>query len=224
MLLVATLGWHPTVAGDGDRASTAPDPGAILFAGRPVGVRTLAGGLVVDLPRGRAVKLVEFQGDTAILEPSPPDADLLRQYGVTKIPRYRISRSRLRTEFLDGDAWERLRATEIERHLARWPKLTPDQAARLVGGEPFLGMSLEQAEEALGEVVFSRSRRETARGPQTVWRIGRRSRAAELRQFTEGRERGIRTRTFEDYLLVKTRALLRFEDGILMAIERPEAG
>jgi hypothetical protein len=222
MVLAAAMPWHPAMAAEGDRASPEPVPGTILFAGQLVSVRTVRSGLVVDLPRGRSLVMVEFKGDSAILEPSPPDADLLRQYGVTKIPRYRVSRSRLRTEFLDGDAWGRLRRSEIERYLAKWSALTPDQAERLVEGEPFLGMSLDQAEEALGRVLFSRRRRDTAEGSRTVWRIGRRSRAAELRQFMEGRERGIRARTFEDYLRIKTRALLRFEDGVLVAIERPE--
>lgn len=210
---------HLPVAGTGDGV-TLPDPGSILYAGSPLSVRTVRGGMVVDLPRGRAVLLVKIEGETAILEPGPWDADLLRQYGVRRIPRYRVPLARLHADFLSRDAWERLAEKEVVRFRERWPGLTDDLAAHLLRGEPWIGMTAGQAEEAVGAVVFARES-DGSEG-RDVWRIGRRSREAELRQYSEGRERRNRARTFEDHLRERTRALLRFRDGVLVAIDLPD--
>ncbi len=42
-----------------------------------------------------------------------------------------------------------------------------------------------------------------------------------LRQYSEGRERGNRARTFEGHLRERTRALLRIRDGLVVAIDQP---
>jgi hypothetical protein len=175
--------------------------------------------MVVDLSRGRAVVLMEIEGENAILAPAPWDVDLLRQYGVRKIPRYRVPVVRLLADFLAREVWERLAAEEAVRLRERWPGLSDDQAARLMRGEPWVGMTAEQAEEAVGAFIFARASDGSESGE--VWRIGRRSRAAELRQYSEGRERGNRARTFEGHLKERTRALLRFQDGLVVAIELP---
>ena len=182
-------------------------------------MRTVRGGMVVDLPRGRAVVLMEIEGENAILAPGPWDVDLLRQYGVRRIPRYRVPVARLHADFLARDVWERLAAEAAARLRERWPGLSGDQAARLMKGEPWVGMTVEQAEEAVGAFVFARESDGSESGE--VWRIGRRSRAAELRQYSEGRERGNRARTFEGHLQERTRALLRFRNGLVVAIELP---
>jgi hypothetical protein len=197
-------------------------PGQVLHAARRVTLRTRGGGnLAVDLPRGRAVQVIALKGDAVILGPGQADADLLRQFGVRKIPRYAATREQIASEFLSPEAWAEVRERERRRLRERWPSLSADQADRILEGEPWVGMTLEQAEEAVGSVVFSRDRREGPRGVEETWRIGRRPRSAELRLFTEGRERGIRSRTFEDYLAAKARAVLRFRDGLLEAVEAP---
>ena len=180
-----------------------------------------SGNLSVDLPRGRTVVLRGISGDMALLAPAPADADLLRQFGVRRVPVYKVPRSQLEQDFVTLEAWQALREESTRRIRERWPGLAPLEVERILLGDPFVGMSVEQAEEAVGSVVFSREGRDGPGGKEEVWRIGRRSRAAELRQFTEGRERGVRARTFEEYLVFKTRALLRFRDGILVEISAP---
>ena len=188
-------------------------------------MRTRGGGnLAVDLPRGRALRVVAVKGPMAILEPSGPDADLLRQFGVRKIPRYGLPLSQLAGDFLGEPAWTAIRDQELSGVRRRWPDLAPDRVERIFAGDPWIGMTIEQADAAVGPCLFSREPQATAEGREEVWRIGRRSRPAELRQFTEGAERGVRARTFDDYLVLKTRALLHFRDGILVAIEAPEPG
>ncbi len=200
-------------------------PGQIVCAARPTTVRTRGNGnLKVDVPRGRPLRVAALRGEVVILEPSPPDADLLRQFGVRKIPRYSIRRSQVEADFLPEEEWKRQRDQEVSRIRERWPALTVDQVERILLGDPWIGMTKEQAEAAVGGVLFSREERDTSDGKEEVWRIGRRPRSAELAQFTEGRERGIKARTFEEYLVLKTRALLRFRDSLLVAIEAPPAG
>ena len=197
-------------------------PGQVLHAARLVTLRTRGGGnLTVDLPRGRAVQVVAVKGETVLLGPVRSDADLLRQFGVRRIPRYAATRTQIGSEFLPEPAWREILEGERRRLRGRWPDLTPDQADRILRGEPWAGMSLEQAEEAVGAVLFSRERRDGPDGPEETWRIGRRPRSAELRLFTEGRERGIRSKTFEDYLAEKTRALLVFRGGVLHSVDAP---
>ena len=217
--LAILLGACPGLAWSRVRDVAPLHRGTILYAGTPLSVRTVRGGMVVDLPRGRAVVLMKIEGENAILAPGPWDADLLRQYGVRSIPRYRVPVARLHADFLTRDVWERQAAEEATRLRERWPDLSDDQAARLMRGEPWVGMTAEQAEEAVGAFVFARE----SDGPESgeVWRIGRRSRAAELRQYSEGRERGKRARTFEGHLRERTRALLRIRNGLVVAIDQP---
>ncbi len=196
--------------------------GRLIVAARSTMVRTKgSGNLSVDLPRGRTVVLRGISGDMALLAPAPADADILRQFGVRRVPVYKVPRSQLEEDFVTLEAWQALREESTRRIRERWPGLAPLEVERILLGDPFVGMSVEQAEEAVGSVVFSREGRDGPRGKEEVWRIGRRPRTAELRQFTEGRERGVRTRTFEEYLVFKTRALLRFRDGILIEISAP---
>ena len=54
-----------------------------------------------------------------------------------------------------------------------------------------------------------------------AWRVGRRPRSAELRLYTEARERGERARTFEEFLGTCTRAVLTFKGGVVVAIDPP---
>jgi hypothetical protein len=192
--------------------------GRVLHAARAITVRTRgSGNLIVDLPRGRAVQVVAVKGSTVLLGPSPPDADLLRQFGVRRIPTYTLPLERLRADFLSEEAWARARQEEMRRIRERWPALREDDAERILLGEPYPGMTVEQAQAAVGEVVFFK----TTATEEEVWTIGRRSRTAELRLFTEARERGIRARTFEEYLAVKARAVLRFRAGVLVSVEPP---
>ncbi len=211
---------QPAPSADGSE----PAPGAILVAGRPVGARTVRGGLVVDLPRGREVAVVRIEGTDAIIEPGPHDLDLLRRYGVRRIPRYRVPLETLQESFLTGDAWKHFVEVETARLLRRWPGLSRGEAARLLRGEIWIGMTDGQAEEAIGPFVFSRETEGSPGGVETTWRIGRRSRSAELQEFTAGRERGARARTFEQHLAAKTRSVLRFRKGVLVAIEHAGPG
>ena len=165
--------------------------------------------------------MIAVKGETVILGPALSDVDLLRQFGVRRIPRYAATRTQIGSEFLSEPAWMEILEGERRRLRGRWPALTPDQADRILLGEPWAGMTLEQAEEAVGAVVFSRDQREGPDGAEETWRIGRRPRTAELRLYTEGRERGIRSRTFEDYLAGKTRAILRFRGGVLVSVDSP---
>ncbi len=213
------------LAAPGDAPAPLDRPGQILHAARAITVRTRGGGnLGVDLPRGRAVQVVGLRGQTVLLEPISADADLLRQFGVRRIPRYAVPRASLQADFLDPGTWAALRDRELARLRARWPQADPMQIEKIFDGEPFIGMSLEQAEEAVGGVIFSREGRGAPEGHEEIWRIGRRARSAELRQWSEGRERGIKARTFEEYLAQKTRAELRFRDRILIAIDATPPG
>jgi len=115
------------------------------------------------------------------------------------------------------------RERDLARLRERWPGAGPGTIERIFAGEPFPGMSLDQAEEAVGSLIFSRERPGGVE-EEELWKIGRRPRSAELRQWSESRERGIRARTFEEYLDLKTRAALRFRGGILIAIETPAPG
>ena len=102
----------------------------------------------------------------------------------------------------------------------RWPALSPEQAERIFRGEPYPGMTEDQAEAAVGRLVLAREPA-VGRDGEVAWRVGRRPRPAELRLYTEGRERGPRARTFEEFLRTKVRATLTFRDGILISIDAP---
>jgi hypothetical protein len=216
---IADRGAPSAISGAGVRA------GEILHAARATTVRTRgSGNLLVDLPRGRALRVAAIRGETAILEPCPEDADLLRQFGVRRLPRYALPLARLRDEFVTPREWEKMRADALARIRGRWPDLDALRQERIFAGEPWPGMTREQAEEAVGGVLFSRETRAGSDGPEEVWRIGRRSRSAELVQFTEGRERGLKTRSFDEDLERKTRALLHFRGGLLVSIEPSTPG
>lgn len=196
-----------------------PAPGDILVAVRTTTVRTRGSGNIgVDLPRGRAVRIVEWRPDGVLIDPDPADAAMLRSYGVRKIPRYTATPDQIEKDFLPRSAWTLFRDTEIAKIGDRWPDLTADQAAAIFRGDPFAGMTIEQAEAAVGGVILERSA-----GPHDAetWRIGAKSRGAELRLFTEKRERGMKAGSFEEYLKTRTRAVLRFRDGRLAAVDPP---
>jgi hypothetical protein len=209
-------------AGGTPRPDSRVRSGQILYVATPTTVRTRgAGNLSVDLPRGRALLVADVVGETLVLSPSSADADLLRAFGVRRIPRYTAALTRVGIDFLDPPAWARLRDQAVGRLRERWPALSAAEAERIFQGEPFIGMSLDQAGEAVGSLAISREPQDSSDGPVETWRIGRRPRAAELRLYTEGRERGVGAKTFEQYLAGKTRAILRFRAGILVAIEPP---
>jgi hypothetical protein len=212
-------------AGRTPRQGVAGALGRVIVVTRPTMVRTRGGGNVgVDLPRGRGVVLKEVDSETALLEPAPADADLLRQFGVRRVPLYTIPRARLEEDFVTEEDWSALRRESETRIRERWPSLGPLEVERILLGEPFAGMTLEQAEEAVGAIAFSRETRDAAGTAEQVWTIGRRTRAAELRAFTERRERGLRAATFDDYLRLRTRAVLVFRSGRLEEILPPPAG
>ena len=102
----------------------------------------------------------------------------------------------------------------------RWPDLAAPQAGKIYLGEPFVGMTEDQAEEAVGRLVLAREPA-TREDGTAVWMVGRRPRSAELRLYTEARERGERARTFEEFLATRTRAVLTFKDGVVAAIDPP---
>ncbi len=195
--------------------------GGVLYVLNPTTVRTRGGGnLSVDLPRGQSVVLVSVGGDRAILSPGRADVSLLRSYGVRKPPRYTASAVQVAADFVPAAAWDRAREEGVRRIRERWPDLSPDLAGKIFLGEPFVRMTEEQAEEAVGRLVL-------ARGPvpgedgAVAWTVGRRPRPAELRLYTEARERGARARTFEEFLAGRTRAVLRFRGGVLVSIDPP---
>jgi hypothetical protein len=226
--LVAALAAAPgTIAGA--QAPTAPASssdlralvGGTLYVLNPTTVRTRgSGNLSVDLPRGQSVVLVSLAGDRAILAPGQADATLLRAYGVRKVPHYTIPASQLAKDFGTASQWGSAREAGVRRLRERWPDLSADLAGRIFLGEPFVGMTEEQAEEAVGRLVLAR---QTAPGPDgaIAWTVGRSPRQAELRLYTEGRERGPRARTFEEFLATRTRAVLTFKSGALVAIDPP---
>lgn len=228
LLALAGAAWPAGRALPAERSApaTAENAGAflvgqILHVAHPTTVRTRGSGHIsVDLPRGRAVVLVELRSDAAVLAPAPPDGEMLRAYGVRRTPRYTAGRAQLLSDFLPAAAWQKARRDGVGRLRERWSALTQDQAERIFHGEPWVGMTEEQAEEAVGAVVL-------ARGPvagqdgATVWTVGRRPRPAELRIFTEARERGPHPRTFEEFLKGKARATLTFQDGVLASIDPP---
>src|SRR5439155_7485836 len=114
------------------------------------------GNFSIDLPHGQLVVLIDLRADHAFLAPPPPDVELLRAYGVRKIPRYTASAAQLAHDFLAGPAWDKVRDEGIRRVRERWPSLTLEQAARIFRGEPYIGMTEEQAEEAVGPLVLAR--------------------------------------------------------------------
>ena len=198
--------------------------GSVLYAARATTVRTRGGGnLSVDLPRGRAVVVVDLGPDSAVLAPAPPDAEMLRAHGVRRTPRYTASRAQIARDFLAPEAWSAARREGVLRIRERFPALTEDLAGRVFLGEPWIGMTEEQAEETLGALVLARGP-VAGKGAATAWTVGRRPRSAELRVFTEARERGARARSFDDYLKRRVRATLTFEDGLLVSIDPPDGG
>jgi len=217
LLAPAAPEWPATTA----NAALRQLVGQVLYVANPTTVRTRGNGnLSVDLPRGQAVVLVGLGADRVILAPAAPDAELLRAYGVRKLPRYTASSALLVGDFLPEQAWRKVRDEGVRRVRDRWPAITPEQAERIFRGEPYPGMTEDQAEEAVGPYVL-------ARGPvagqdaEIAWHVGRRPRSAELRIYTEGRERGARARTFEEFLRTKVRATLTFRDGVLLSIDAP---
>jgi len=195
--------------------------GQVLYVANPTTVRTRGNGnLSVDLPRGQAVLLVALGADRALLAPAAPDAELLRAYGVRKLPRYTASPGQLAVDFLPEPAWRKARDEGVRRVRERWPALSPEQAERIFRGEPYPGMTEDQAEAAVGRLVLAREPA-VGRDREVAWRVGRRPRPAELRLYTEGRERGPRARTFEEFLRTKVRATLTIRDGILISIDAP---
>jgi len=195
--------------------------GQVLYVLNPTTVRTRGGGLGVDLPRGQSVVLVELSTDRALLAPGPSDASLLRAYGVRKPPRYVATPSQIAADYLPRPAWEKARETGVRRLGERWPDLTPDQALRIFLGQPFVGMTEAQAEEAVGPLVLSR---EPVPGDAGAvrWKVGRLPRSSELRLYNESRERGRRPATFDDYLSTCVRAVVTLRGGVVAAIEAPE--
>jgi hypothetical protein len=177
--------------------------------------------LSVDLPRGQAVVLVSVSGDRATLAPGGAEASLLRAHGVRKPPRYRAEAAQITADFLTAPAWEKARRDGVRRLRERWPDLSDDRAGKIFLGEPFVGMTEDQAEEAVGRLVLTR---EPAPGDDgsSLWKVGRRPRSSELRLYTEARERGARSRSFEEFLSTRTRAILTVRGGLVVAIDPPE--
>jgi hypothetical protein len=165
------------------------------------------------------VRVVGTRPDAILLEPAPADAVRLRSFGVRRLPRYTAAPAQVAADFLPRAAWREQREAAIAAVRARWPDLDEMRAAAIFAGEPYVGMSAEQAEAAVGEVVLER--RPADAGGGETWVIGARSRSAELRLYTEGRERGLKTVTFEDYLGGRALALLTFRDGRLTDIGTP---
>ena len=193
----------------------------MLYVLNPTTVRTRGGGnLSVDLPRGQSVVLVSLGGDRAILAPGRADASLLRAYGVRKPPRYTATAAQVAADFVPAAEWDKAREEGVRRVRERWPALGAGQAAKIYLGEPFVGMTEEQAEEAIGRLVLAREPVPGEEGA-AAWRVGRRPRSAELRLYTEARERGERARTFEEFLGTCTRAVLTFKGGVVVAIDPP---
>jgi hypothetical protein len=196
--------------------------GAVMYVLNPTIVRTRGGGnLSVDLPRGQAVVLVDRGSDRVTLALADGDAGLLRAYGVRRMPRYTATPEQIASDFVPAAAWERARSEGARRVLERWPALTLEQAGQIFIGRPFVGMTEEQAEEATGRVVLAREAVPGEAGTM-AWKVGHRPRSSELRLFTESRERGVRARTFEEFLSTRVRAVLTFRGGILVSIDPPE--
>ncbi|MBI1950162.1 MAG: hypothetical protein HYS34_02210 [Acidobacteria bacterium] len=184
-------------------------------------MRTHGGGnLSVDLPRGQSVVLVSAGGDRTILAPGRADVSLLRAYGVRKPPRYTASAAQVAAYFVPAAEWEKASEEGVRRIRERWPELSADLAGKIFLGEPFVGMTEEQAEEAVGRLVLARGPASAGDGT-AAWSVGRRPRSAELRLYTEARERGARARTFEEFLAARVRAVLTFRGGVLVAIDPP---
>lgn len=195
--------------------------GEVLYVFNPTTVRTRgSGNLSVDLQRGQSVVLVNLTGDRALLALAQADMTLLRAYGVRKAPRYTAPTTQLAADFVSEAAWTRAREEGIRRLRDRWPDLPADQAGRIFLGEPFVGMTEEQAEEAVGRLVLVRGPAAGQDGA-VAWTVGRRPRSAELRVYTEARERGARASSFEEFLASRTRAVLTFREGVLVAIQSP---
>ncbi len=195
--------------------------GQVLYVLNPTTVRTRGGGnLSVDLPRGQSVVLVSAGEDRAILSPGRADVSLLRAYGVRKPPRYTASAEQVAADFVPAAEWDKAREEGVRRLRDRWPDLSADQAGKIFLHEPFVGMTEEQAEDAVGRLVLAREPVPGEDGA-AAWRVGRRPRSAELRLYTEARERGARARTFEEFLAARVRAVLTFRGGVLVAIDPP---
>jgi hypothetical protein len=195
--------------------------GQVLYVLNATSVRTVGGSLSVDLLRGQAVVLISVSGDRAILTPGHAEASLLRAHGVRKPPRYRALTTQLTADFVTAPVWERARRDEVRRLRERWPDLTAESAGKIFIGEPFVGMTVEQAEEAVGPLVLSKEPVPGHDG-SFAWKVGRRPRSSELRLFTEGRERGEHARTFEEFLASRARAILTLSGGLVVAIDPPD--
>ena len=195
--------------------------GQVLYVLNPTTVRTRGSSLGVDLPRGQSVVLVDLTTDRALLAPGPSDASLLRAYGVRKPPRYVATPSQIAADYVPRPAWDKARETAAHRLLERWPDLTSDQALRIFLGQPFVGMTEAQAEEAVGPLVLSREPVPGEAGA-VAWKVGHRPRSSELRLYNESRERGRRAATFDGFLSTRVRAVLTLRAGVVAAIEAPE--
>jgi len=155
------------------------------------------------------------------LAPGPSEASLLRAHGVRKAPRYHADTRQVTADFLAAPAWDKARLEGVRRLRERWPGLTFEGAGKIFLREPFVGMTEEQAEEAVGSLVLAREP-VTGENGSFAWKVGRRPRSSELRLYTEARERGERSRTFEEFLASRTRAILTLRDGVVVAIDPPE--
>ena len=109
----------------------------------------------------------------------------------------------------------------MRRLLKRWPDLGEDRAGRIFLGQPFVGMTEEQAEEAVGPLVLSREPVQGESGT-VVWKVGRRPRTAELRLYNEARERGRQARSFEEFLSGRVRALVTVRAGVVASLGPPD--
>ena len=112
------------------------------------------------------------------------------------------------------------RCVEAIMALERWPDLTSDQALRIFLGQPFVGMTEAQAEEAVGPLVLSREPVAGEAGA-VAWKVGRLPRSSELRLYNESRERGRRPPTFDGFLATRVRAVVTLRAGVVAAIEAP---
>ncbi len=99
---------------------------------------------------------------------------------------FKIEKELFLDDFVSEAALAGIREAKMKEYAERWPGLTPDQALMIFSGQPFLGMTPEEAQEAVGWLVHRRSKRLTKEGEEELWEVGKRSMGAQATTELKG--------------------------------------
>jgi hypothetical protein len=190
--------------------------------------------LPVEAQRGERWVVLKRGKNKVTLTFGPDDArrEAIKSAGMKKLPEYEINAHIFASSFVPEYQWPEARkalASDLQR---RFRDLSIEECEKIIEGELWIGMSKEQAAEAVGNRVLSKEIRESKDGKSESWRVGAFSLATTAKSTaTSYVHRGIFTaspsRPMEPLDVQaerdresNTRLILTFEDDVLSVIVR----